>query len=395
MTVIINGSSGITNVNGTAAAPAETGTDTDSGIVYGTNTVSLATNGTEAMRVDASQNVLVGTTSNSGVDTGSQRLVVNGIGSNGAAICAIADTVGRGIRVTDSSKTYTAVYDMTTSLATLGTNQSIPLAFTTVGSERMRIDTSGNVGIGTTSPSQRFQVYDAAGANNIIMATNGAGASTFMQGTATYGTVGTINNFPLTFLSNNTERMRIDSSGNLLVGQTAQSGTEAFGITRAANTATYIHMLKSGQVECTWGFKSSTDSNMYIGTGSSAVGTYGLYQANTGTAWIAVSDERFKTELQPIENALEKITNVRTVTGRYTYDEENGRTARRSFLIAQDFVSALPEAVDQQDANKLGLSYTDTIPLLVAAIKELKALTDTQASTITALTARITALEVK
>jgi hypothetical protein len=63
MTVIINGTTGITNVNGTAAAPAETGTDTDSGIVYGTNTVSLATNGTTALTVDASQNVGIGTSS--------------------------------------------------------------------------------------------------------------------------------------------------------------------------------------------------------------------------------------------------------------------------------------------------------------------------------------------
>lgn len=63
MAVIINGTTGITNVNGTAAAPAETGTDTDSGIVYGTNTVSLATNGTTALTVDSSQNVGIGTSS--------------------------------------------------------------------------------------------------------------------------------------------------------------------------------------------------------------------------------------------------------------------------------------------------------------------------------------------
>jgi len=62
MTVIINGSTGITNVNGTASAPAETGADTDTGIFYGTNTVSLATNGTTALSIDASQNTtLAGT----------------------------------------------------------------------------------------------------------------------------------------------------------------------------------------------------------------------------------------------------------------------------------------------------------------------------------------------
>ena len=60
MTVIINGTNGITSVNGTAAAPSVTGTDTDTGIVYGTNTLSLATGGTTAATIDSSQNVLVG-----------------------------------------------------------------------------------------------------------------------------------------------------------------------------------------------------------------------------------------------------------------------------------------------------------------------------------------------
>ena len=55
MTVIINGTTGISGVDGSAAAPAATGTDTDSGIVYGTNTVSLATNGTTALTVNSSQ----------------------------------------------------------------------------------------------------------------------------------------------------------------------------------------------------------------------------------------------------------------------------------------------------------------------------------------------------
>jgi hypothetical protein len=86
MTVIINGTTGITNVNGTAAAPAETGTDTDSGIVYGTNTVSLATNGTTALTVDASQNVGIGTSSPSsmsgtGIQVGASSIFENVVSS--------------------------------------------------------------------------------------------------------------------------------------------------------------------------------------------------------------------------------------------------------------------------------------------------------------------------
>ena len=57
MAITINGSTGITDVNGTAAAPAITGTDTDSGMYFGTNTVGLSTGGAEAVSIDASQNV--------------------------------------------------------------------------------------------------------------------------------------------------------------------------------------------------------------------------------------------------------------------------------------------------------------------------------------------------
>jgi len=57
MTITLNGTTGITDVNGTAAAPAITGTDTDSGMYFGTNTVGLSTGGTEAVSIDASQNV--------------------------------------------------------------------------------------------------------------------------------------------------------------------------------------------------------------------------------------------------------------------------------------------------------------------------------------------------
>jgi hypothetical protein len=98
--------------------------------------------------------------------------------------------------------------------------------------------------------------------------------------------------------------------------------------------------------------------------------------SNGATSWSAISDERFKTSVAPFEGAVQKICTLRAGTGRYLTDDES---VSRSFLIAQDVQAVLPEAVDVQndEHGTLALRYTDTIPLLVAAIQELKAELDT------------------
>jgi len=96
----------------------------------------------------------------------------------------------------------------------------------------------------------------------------------------------------------------------------------------------------------------------------------GVYLANQGTAWTALSDEREKNIIEYITGASEKISTLRTVIGNYKDDPID---TRRSFLIAQDVQKVLPEAVDSASPDGvLGLAYTDTIPLIIAAIKEMK-----------------------
>jgi hypothetical protein len=86
------------------------------------------------------------------------------------------------------------------------------------------------------------------------------------------------------------------------------------------------------------------------------------------------------------------VASLRAVTGNFIDDKAK---KSRAFLIAQDVQAVLPEAISIQkdEQQTLGIQYTDVIPLLVASIKELKAINDTQAETINALTARIEALE--
>ena len=66
-----------------------------------------------------------------------------------------------------------------------------------------------------------------------------------------------------------------------------------------------------------------------------------------------------------------KVASLRAVIGNYTWDEEK---TRKPFLIAQDVQKVLPEAVSAENPDELGLSYTEVIPLLVAAIKEQQAI---------------------
>jgi hypothetical protein len=129
-----------------------------------------------------------------------------------------------------------------------GTGTYLPITMFTGGSERLRIDTSGNVGIGTSSPPNKFTVWDGgtlpsaisniqaiigrtdgfANAGLAILA-NASNDSRLMFGSNSSPTLGGIEYGNTTnamrFSTNSTERMRIDDSGNLLVGKTAAEAT--------------------------------------------------------------------------------------------------------------------------------------------------------------------------
>jgi len=118
-------------------------------------------------------------------------------------------------------------------------------------------------------------------------------------------------------------------------------------------------------------WKVGQDSGSNFGIYNQAGSFTGVYVANGATTWSSTSDERVKTIIEPIGDALGKIDQLTPVIGRYNQDPEG---TRRSFLIAQQVLQAFPEAVNLNKETELyGVQYTDIVPLLVSAIKELKA----------------------
>lgn len=269
-------------------------------------------------------------------------------------------------------------------------------------SERMRITSAGSVGIGTTNPQYKIHL-----ANGNFAVTSSTGAGTFQitddsdssrglllksnhGGTSnTYvGTNSAVRN--LVFGIDQVERARIDTSGNFLVGTTTgpsgglqiavvgsstNRGYYIMGRTTAATSGVCGSLLgyNAAQPIASMDFASNGATNsgfiqMYTWSAGSAVG--GPYVNTGGTSWTTASDERLKTIIGPIQDALSKVMTLRNI--HYYLKSDENKTERIGF-IAQDMEKVLPEVISQDRDGMLGIDYATVTPLLAAAIQELKA----------------------
>lgn len=207
---------------------------------------------------------------------------------------------------------------------------------------------------------------NASGQNDIYSTTTAFGAYKDLRYTA--------NNH--IFRYGSSEAMRITSGGALCVGTTTSSFVSSGrGVISVGGTSQGIYSFEIGGVGKGYIYHEGTNiylnNNVTSGNIYVTANTNGVYLAANGIAWIANSDERLKTDLVPINDALNKVCSLRSVIGRYKTDDEY---IKRPFLIAQDVLKVLPEAVvEDEKTGNLGVSYTEIIPLLVASIKELKA----------------------
>jgi len=190
MSLILDGTNGLSDVDGTAGTPAIRGSDANTGVFFGTDIVGVSTGGSERVRVDASGNVGIGTSSPSGA-SGLTLAINGGAGQTRLALknTSSGDTSGDGFQIALLSDGVNVVYQ---------NRESGYQAWENGGTERMRIDSSGNLLVGTTTFQGRFTVTatgattidcartETSLANNIILRNgNGAVGSITTNGSTT------------------------------------------------------------------------------------------------------------------------------------------------------------------------------------------------------------------
>jgi Chaperone of endosialidase len=286
-------------------------------------------------------------------------------------------------------------------------NITSPTFYSTNAGVAMVIDASGNVGIGTTSPQSSLQVSGA-----IVSSPTGAGVHAGIQsnyaciqlnGGSSAGSLidfsqsGTdysgrilydnTSNYML-FSTNNIERMRIDSGGNVLVGTSNSAGK--LRVQQATNSyvALLENTLASGHTSEICAVRSSqntTNGSFYaFSYYNNASTTYKFYVIDSGaiystsTSITAISDQRHKENVRPLDSGLADVLKLQP--RRFDWKEGKG-TDRKDVagFIAQEVQTVLPDLVEEWKENKddteqyLGIRMTDMIPTLVKALQELKA----------------------
>jgi len=288
---------------------------------------------------------------------------------------------------------------------TADTSGQLQLATGASATTAVTIDTSQNVGIGTTSPSCPLTVKSRTADNiglRVLQSSNNIGQIQFtndpvttewasFSATSTYLGISSLGY--QAFYTNSAERMRIDTSGNLLVGTTSTNpiASRVNGFT--TGPVGFITLRGANNMALGLSGTSGNHIAFYTDNGTTYVSAGTISSNGSTTSYNATSDYRLKDNVQPLTNALNRITQLRPVT--WTWKEGHGGTQPNcEGFIAHELQSILPVAVTgekdamDKDGKPIyqGVDTSFLVATLTAAIQE-------QTIIINDLKARITALE--
>jgi hypothetical protein len=367
--------------------------------------LALQTGGTTAMTIDASQNVGVGVTPTSGWFS---TYKVMQLGTYGNWFTNNDHVTWSNNQFVDSAgvdkyanSDYATMYRQVNGQhywynAPSGTAGNA-ISFT----QAMTLDANGNLSVGTTSAADGSSRVTISGTSTVLLDASGsllrfnktAGTDTGWLSNRSYSwhdgnglALSTQTADSLKFGTNSTERARIDSSGNLLVGTTSGS----FNYISKSNSGSYVLQVTNTNY-------GSGDGVLIVKGGNGSSGPYliscesnaaSVFRVYGNGTYGTVSDVNLKKNIETSRGYLDDLLQLRVV--KYNWNTQEDGDAKELGFIAQEVEAVFPALVensarDGEATNKL-IKQPVLIPMLVKAIQEQQAL-------ITTLTERITALE--
>lgn len=231
---------------------------------------------------------------------------------------------------------------------------------------------NGNVGIGTTSPTNALNIESGSGTNltpalRLTKAVDSIGSATGIL----LGAVAAKQSKGGIFFEN---RGVGNGKGNLYFATDNTSDYSDADISDARMTIKYDGNIGIGTTAPSE--KLDVSGNARIRSIASGAYSSPVNQTSTGVLTTATSDRRFKKDIQTIDNALDKVMQMRGVT--YNWIDPNN-PKRMTGMIAQEVLPIMPELVIQNKTDGYyGLFYGETSGLLVEAIKQQQGIIELQ-----------------
>lgn len=261
---------------------------------------------------------------------------------------------------------------------------------TEAGTERMRITSGGNVGIGTTSPSQKLTLSNTDADVLIDFVRNGTNRGTighkFVSGVQ--NELGITANYPTTigFYTNGARRLYIDPFGKVGVNTTSFATSDYFKV--EGQTSINGDLILHSSTQLGYGLSLPNASN----TGEAVAKT-----------WVVYSDARVKKNVSELNYGIDSIKKLKPISYNHHNSEfQNGeinileKYKYEIGFIAQEVYDVIPEVVNPGNDTQLWtMNYERLTSVIVKGMQEQQVMIETNAEKIARLEKRVLQLESK